>query len=119
MLRFVAILLILLVQFAAWARPADAPQGATALCGDGTYSTSLDKRGACRGHKGIKEWYGLDTTPEQPVGEAQVWVNLATKVYHCSGDPNYGKTKTGRFLSEEDAKRLRYHPNQQKPCSSQ
>jgi hypothetical protein len=37
--------------------PADAPQGATAKCKDGTYSKAQQHRGACSRHGGVAEWY--------------------------------------------------------------
>ena len=38
--------------------PAGAPAGSTGMCNDGTYYMGAKKQGACRGHKGVKDWYG-------------------------------------------------------------
>lgn len=38
--------------------PAGAPSGSTGMCNDGSYWTGATKQGACRGHKGVKDWYG-------------------------------------------------------------
>ena len=32
-----------------------------------------------------------------------VWVNLESKVFHRQGDPWYGKTKKGQFMTEQAA----------------
>jgi hypothetical protein len=38
-----------------------------------------------------------------------VWVNLDTGVYH-KGGRWYGKTKNGKFMTEDDAKKAGYKP---------
>lgn len=38
--------------------PASAPAGSTGMCRDGSYWTGATKKGACRGHKGVQDWYG-------------------------------------------------------------
>ena len=37
-----------------------------------------------------------------------VWVNTATKIYHREGDPYYGKTKHGKYMTEEEAIKAGY-----------
>ena len=37
--------------------------------------------------------------------KGQVWVNTSTHVYHKSDSSLYGKTKRGKFMTEDDAKK--------------
>ena len=50
-------------------------------------------------------------------GPGMVWVNMDSKVYHCTGSAYYGKTKAGKYMSEADAKAMGARPNANKPCS--
>lgn len=149
--------LILAVLFAVFgtASFAQAPAGAaaapaaagnpTALCKDGTPYTGETKKGACKGHKGVKTWYGAAGAAAAPAaaatatsrssakassktaalpaaaapggGAGKVWVNTSSKTYHCEGDKFYGKTKTGSYMSEADAKAQGDHPSHGKACS--
>ena len=134
---------------------AQAPDGSTGLCKDGTYTQASTQKSACKGHGGVKTWYPTDggakngaasgtvnaapasdagsqanmdgttqkapksaarqtpaalanggtTRPQAPgAGPGLVWVDAKTNKYYCAADTNYGRTKSGKYVSESDAK---------------
>lgn len=54
---------------------------------------------------------------KEGAGPGMVWVNTPSGIYHCSGDQWYGKTKTGEYMSEAQAKSRGYRASRNKPCS--
>ena len=48
------------------------------------------------------------TEARQAPARGMVWVNTETKVFHYEGDRWYGKTKEGKFMTEQDAIRAGY-----------
>jgi len=56
-------------------------------------------------------------TAAAPASPSDVWVNSATKVYHCPGSKWYGKTKQGEYMSESAAKAAGDHADHGKACS--
>lgn len=44
-------------------------------------------------------------TPPQP---GMVWVNTDSKIYHKAGSAFYGKTKQGKWMTEQDATKAGY-----------
>jgi hypothetical protein len=106
----------------------------TATCKDGTAFTGTKRSGACRGHGGVQSWgeatspvatppastapTSQRTTASPGGGPGQVWVNTASKVYHCPSDRWYGKTKHGSYMSEAEARAQGARPDHGKACTS-
>lgn len=112
------------------------PAAVSAMCKDGTAFNGTTLKGACRGHGGVDKKAAVASpsaaptapapSPQTPAansqpaaggGPGQVWVNPSTKVYHCSGDRYYGKTKKGEYMSEANAKAKGFHGSRGKACS--
>ncbi|MFZ6862912.1 hypothetical protein ACO0K7_09765 [Undibacterium sp. Ji67W] len=118
----------------------------SATCNDGTAYTGTSKKGACSGHKGVKEWAAAAApaaaaaTPAAPApaapavvapvkaatpvaapaaggGAGKVWVNTSSKVYHCEGAKYYGTTKEGSYMTEAEAKAAGNRPDHGKACT--
>ena len=50
-------------------------------------------------------------------GAGKVWVNASSKTYHCEGSKFYGKTKTGEYMTEAEAKAKGNHAVKGKACA--
>ncbi len=59
------------------------------------------------------------TTAQVPPAAGMVWVNLSTKVYHYAGDRWYGKTKNGKFMTEQEAIAAGYRAAKSKSTAQQ
>jgi hypothetical protein len=50
-------------------------------------------------------------------GAGKVWVNSASKTYHCPGSKYYGKTKKGEYMTEVEAKTKGNHADHKTACA--
>lgn len=48
--------------------------------------------------------------------EAQVWVDMHTALYYCSGAGEYGKTEKGKFLTQHEAQYEQFQPASGRAC---
>jgi hypothetical protein len=85
---------------------------APAEANDSTEATDTDKapvpktRGRSRGAQTTDT--APATPPATPPEKGMVWVNTESKVYHVEGDRWYGKTKHGKWMTEDDAVKAGY-----------
>ena len=56
------------------------------------------------------------TAPARSVG-VRVWVNTASRVYHCPGTRYYGNTRQGRYMTELEARAAGHRPASGRACS--
>jgi len=47
---------------------------------------------------------------------AQVWVDMHTALYYCSGADEFGKTEKGRFLTQHEAQYQQFQPAHDRAC---
>ena len=63
---------------------------------------------------------GLAETPAAPTlhgnPNAQVWVDVHTALYYCSGSELYGKTPGGKLTTQRDAQLDQFEPAARKSC---
>jgi DNA uptake protein ComE-like DNA-binding protein len=62
----------------------------------------------------IRTLVTVDSATTAAPEKGMVWVNLESKVYHKEGSRWYGKTKSGKYMSESDAIKAGYRAAKEK-----
>lgn len=48
----------------------------------------------------------------------KVWVDRKTALYYCPGSAYYGQTRSGRFMSQADARLSNFEPAERRACTA-
>lgn len=48
----------------------------------------------------------------------KVWADLKTALYYCPGSAYYGQTRSGRFMSQADARLSNFEPAERRACTA-
>jgi hypothetical protein len=64
---------------------------------------------------GVAEAPTAAADPGNP--KAQVWVDVHTALYYCSGSEMYGKTPGGKLTTQQDAEQDQFQPAGRRPCN--
>jgi DNA uptake protein ComE-like DNA-binding protein len=85
-----------------------AATGAPAEASDSTAATDTDKVPPSKTGSRKRGSQSTDTAAVTPPEKGMVWVNTQSKIYHVEGDRWYGKTKNGKWMTEDDAIKAGY-----------
>jgi hypothetical protein len=98
---FSALLLGLAIGYPASVAKAQEPQAAVQNSSGQVSKGTKKKAGAATGLAAGQFANEADAKANCP-GDAVVWANLGTKVYHHPGTSSYGTTKRGAYMCEKD-----------------
>jgi hypothetical protein len=73
----------------------------------------VDKAPTAAGGKSGDAPKSSSTEARVPPAKGMVWVNTSSGVFHHEGDRWYGKTKTGKFMTEADAVKAGYRASKE------